>query len=177
MTLVPPFDHPHVISGQGTAAKELFEEVPDLDYLFVCVGGGLLAGSLLAAEALASQCRVVGVEPAAGNDGQQSFKAGHVVQIPTPHTIADGAQTQALGQLTFPIIQRLANDMVTATDEQLVESLRFFAERMKIVVEPTGALAFAGAQHGNVDIHGARVGILISGGNVDLARLARFLAD
>ena len=178
MTLVPPFDHPHVIAGQGTAAKELFEEVPDLDYLFVCVGGGgLLAGSLLAAEALAPQCRVVGVEPAAGNDGQQSFKAGHVVQIPTPHTIADGAQTQALGQLTFPIIQRLADDMVTATDEQLVESLRFFAERMKIVVEPTGALAYAGAQHGNVDIHGARVGILISGGNVDLSRLARFLAD
>ena len=178
MTLVPPFDHPHVIAGQGTAAKELFEEVPDLDYLFVCVGGGgLLAGSLFAAEALAPQCRVVGVEPAAGNDGQQSFKAGHVVQIPTPHTIADGAQTQALGQLNFPIIQRLADDMVTATDEQLVESLRFFAERMKIVVEPTGALAFAGAQHGNVDIHGARVGILISGGNVDLSRLARFLAD
>ena len=178
MTLVPPFDHPHVIAGQGTAAKELFEEVPDLDYLFVCVGGGgLLAGSLLAAEALAPQCRVVGVEPAAGNDGQQSFKAGHVVQIPTPHTIADGAQTEALGQLTFPIIQRLAEDMVTATDEQLVESLRFFAERMKIVVEPTGALAFAGAQHGNVDIHGARVGVLISGGNVDLSRLARFLAD
>ena len=178
MTLVPPFDHPHVIAGQGTAAKELFEEVPDLDYLFVCVdGGGLLAGSLLAAEALAPQCRVVGVEPAAGNDGQQSFKAGHVVQIPTPHTIADGAQTQALGQLTFPIIQRLADDMVTATDEQLVESLRFFAERMKIVVEPTGALPLAGAQHGNVDIHGARVGILISGGNVDLSRLARFLAD
>ena len=178
MTLVPPFDHPHVIAGQGTAAKELFEEVPDLDYLFVCVGGGgLLAGGLLAAEALAPQCRVVGVEPAAGNDGQQSFKAGHVVQIPTPHTIADGAQTQALGQLNFPIIQRLADDMVTATDEQLVESLRFFAERMKIVVEPTGALAFAGAQHGNVDIHGARVGVLISGGNVDLSRLARFLAD
>lgn len=178
MTLVPPFDHPHVIAGQGTAAKELFEEVPDLDYLFVCVGGGgLLAGSLLAAEALAPQCRVVGVEPAAGNDGQQSVKAGHVVQIPTPHTIADGAQTQALGQLTFPIIQRLADDMVTASDEQLVESLRFFASRMKIVVEPTGALAFAGAQHGNVDIHGARVGILISGGNVDLSRLARFLAD
>jgi len=178
MTLVPPFDHPHVIAGQGTAAQEFFEDVPDLDYLFVCVGGGgLLAGSLLAAEALAPQCRVVGVEPAAGNDGQQSFKAGHVVQIPTPHTIADGAQTQALGQLTFPIIQRLADDMVTATDEQLVESLRFFAERMKIVVEPTGALAFAGAEHGNVDIHGARVGILISGGNVDLSRLARFLAD
>ena len=178
MTLVPPFDHPHVIAGQGTAAKELFEEVPDLDYLFVCVGGGgLLAGSLLAAEALAPKCRVVGVEPEAGNDGQQSVRAGHVVQIPTPHTIADGAQTQALGALTFPIIHRLADEMVTTTDAQLVEALRFFAERMKIVVEPTGALAFAGAQHGGVDLHGARVGIVISGGNVDMSRYARFLAD
>lgn len=178
MTLVPPYDHPQVIAGQGTAARELFEDVPGLDYLFVCVGGGgLLAGSLLSAEALAPHCRVVGVEPAAGNDGQQSVRAGHVVQIPTPHTIADGAQTQALGQLTFPIIQRLADDMVTATDEQLVEALRFFAERMKIVVEPTGALAFAGARYGNVDLHGARVGILISGGNVDMSRYARFLAD
>ncbi len=178
MTLVPPFDHPHVIAGQGTAARELFEDVPGLDYLFVCVGGGgLLAGSLLAAEAMAPHCRVVGVEPEAGNDGQQSFRAGHLVQIPTPHTIADGAQTQSLGQITYPIIQRLADDMVTATDEQLVEALRFFAERMKLVVEPTGALAFAGARHGSVDVHGARVGILISGGNVDMARYARFLAD
>ncbi len=178
MTLVPPFDHPHVIAGQGTAAKEFLEEMPDLDYLFVCVGGGgLLAGSLLAAQALAPNCRVVGVEPEAGNDGQQSFRAGQLVQIPTPHTIADGAQTQSLGQITFPIIQRLANDIVTATDEQLVEALRFFAERMKLVVEPTGALAFAGARHGSVDVHGARVGILISGGNVDMTRYARFLAD
>lgn len=178
MTLVPPFDHPHVIAGEGTAAKEFLEEVPDLDYLFVCVGGGgLLAGSLLAAEALAPGCRVVGVEPEAGNDGQQSFRTGHLVQIPTPHTIADGAQARSLGQITFPIIQRLAEDIVTATDEQLVEALRFFAERMKLVVEPTGALAFAGARHGGVDVRGAKVGILISGGNVDLARYARFLGD
>ncbi|MBY0408774.1 MAG: threo-3-hydroxy-L-aspartate ammonia-lyase [Burkholderiaceae bacterium] len=178
MTLVPPFEHPHVIAGQGTAAKEFFEEVPNLDYLFVCVGGGgLLAGSLLAAHALAPHCRVVGVEPTEGNDGQQSFRTGHVVQIPTPHTIADGAQTRALGHLAFPIIQRLAHDMVTATDEQLVESLRFFAERMKMVVEPTGALAFAGALHGGIDLRAKRVGILISGGNVDMSRYARFLAD
>lgn len=178
MTLVPPFDHPHVIAGEGTAAKEFLEEVPDLDYLFVCVGGGgLLAGSLLAAEALAPNCRVVGVEPEAGNDGQQSLRSGQLVQIPTPHTIADGAQARSLGQIPFPIIQRLAEDIVTATDEQLVEAMRFFAERMKLVVEPTGALAFAGARHGSVDVHGARVGILISGGNVDMARYARFLAD
>jgi threo-3-hydroxy-L-aspartate ammonia-lyase len=178
MTLVPPFDHPHVIAGEGTAAKEFLGEVPGLDYLFVCVGGGgLLAGSLLAAEALAPGCRVVGVEPEAGNDGQQSFRTGQLVQIPTPHTIADGAQARSLGQITFPIIQRLAEDIVTATDEQLVEALRFFAERMKLVVEPTGALAFAGARHGGVDVRGAKVGILISGGNVDLARYARFLGD
>lgn len=178
MTLVPPFDHPHVIAGQGTAALELLHEVPDLDYLFVCVGGGgLLAGSTLAAQAVAPQCRLVGVEPEAGNDGQQSFKAGHIVQIATPHTIADGAQTQALGQLTFPIIAQGVEDMVTATDEQLVQALRFFAERMKMVVEPTGALAFAGVCNGSVDVRGKRVGVLISGGNVDLARYARFLAD
>ena len=184
MTLVPPFDHPHVIAGQGTAAKELFEEVPDLDYLFVCVGGGgLLAGTLLAAQALAPQCRVLGVEPESGNDGQQSLRAGHIVRIPTPHTIADGAQTQALGELTFPIIREHAEDLISVSDAQLVESMRFFAERMKIVVEPTGALAYAGAHaYSGVDeggklLHGERVGILISGGNVDMARYARFLAD
>lgn len=178
MTLVPPFDHPHVIAGQGTAALELFEDVPNLDYLFVCVGGGgLLAGSALAAQALAPGCKLIGVEPAEGNDGQQSLRAGQVIKIATPHTIADGAQTQALGALTFPIIQRAVEDMVVATDEQLVEALRFFAQRMKQVVEPTGALSLAGALHGGIDLHGARVGILVSGGNVDLARLARFLAD
>ncbi|GKS84249.1 threo-3-hydroxy-L-aspartate ammonia-lyase [Acidovorax sp. SUPP1855] len=178
MTLVPPFDHPHVIAGQGTAAKELLEEVPDLDYLFVCLGGGgLLSGSLLAAKTLAPDCQVIGVEPAAGNDAQQSLRAGRIVRIDTPHTIADGAQTQALGSITFPIIQRDVADIVTATDEQLVQALRFFAERMKIVVEPTGALAFAGALHGGVDLHGKRVGIVVSGGNVNLARYARFLAD
>lgn len=178
MTLVPPFNHPHVIAGQGTVAQELFEDVPDLDYLFVCLGGGgLLAGSLLAAQALAPHCKVVGVEPEAGNDAQQSLRAGHIVRIETPHTIADGAQTQALGELTFPIIQRYAEDIVTATDAQLMQALRFFAERMKIVVEPTGALAFAGACEGGIHLHGARVGIVISGGNTDLSRYARFLAD
>lgn len=178
MTLVPPFDHPHVIAGQGTVAKELFEEVPDLDYLFVCLGGGgLLSGCLLAAKALAPGCQVIGVEPQAGNDAQQSLRAGHIVRIETPRTIADGAQTPSLGELTFPIIQRDVADIVTVTDEQLVDALRFFAERMKIVVEPTGALAFAGAQHGGAELHGKRVGIVISGGNVDLARYARFLGE
>ncbi|MFT4242831.1 MAG: threo-3-hydroxy-L-aspartate ammonia-lyase [Acidovorax sp.] len=183
LTLVPPFDHPHVIAGQGTAARELFEDVPDLDWLFVCVGGGgLLAGSLLAAQELAPRCRVVGVEPASGNDGQQSLRAGRIVRIDTPHTIADGAQTQALGELTFPIIRDHAEDIVAVSDEELMQALRFFAERMKIVVEPTGALAYAGAvAHAGADegkklLHGERVGILISGGNVDLPRYARFLS-
>ncbi len=178
LTLVPPFDHPDVIAGQGTAALELLEDVPNLDLLFVCVGGGgMLAGSILAARALAPNCRLVGVEPEAGNDGQQSVKAGHIVHIPTPRTIADGAQSQALGQLTFPIIAQGVHAMVTASDLQLVETVQFFAERMKIVVEPTGALSFAGARHGGIDLHGARVGILISGGNLDLARYARFLSS
>ncbi|WP_288012482.1 threo-3-hydroxy-L-aspartate ammonia-lyase [Diaphorobacter sp.] len=179
MTLVPPSEHPHVIAGQGTAALELLEEVPRLDYLFVSVGGGgQLAGSLLAAKAVAPLCRLYGVEPEAGNDGQQSLKAGHIVRIPFPRsTIADGAQAQALGPLTFDIIQREAEGIVTASDVQLMQAMRFFAERMKIVVEPTGALAFAGAQHAGLDIRGARVGIIISGGNVDLSRYARFLAD
>ena len=178
LTLVPPFDHPDVIAGQGTAAMELFEDVPHLDLLFVCVGGGgLLAGSILAAQSLAPNCRLVGVEPEAGNDGQQSVKAGHIIHIPTPRTIADGAQSQALGQLTFPIIAKGVHAMVTATDLQLVDAVQFFAERMKIVVEPTGALSFAGAKHSGIDLHGAHVGILVSGGNLDMARLARFLAS
>ena len=178
MTLVGPSEHPHVIAGQGTAALELFEEVPRLDYLFVGVGGGgLMAGSLLAAQARAPQCQVVGVEPEAANDAQQSLRSGHIVRIATPRTIADGAQAQSLGPLVFDIVRHQAHDIVTTSDLHLMQALRFFAERMKIVVEPTGALAFAGAQHGGVDIRGKRVGIVISGGNVDLARYARFLAD
>lgn len=178
MTLIPPYNHPHVIAGQGTAVKELLEEVPDLDYLFVCLGGGgLLSGSLLSAKALAPKCQVYGVEPEAGNDVQQSLRAGHIVKIDTPHTIADGAQTQSPGSITFPLIQQNVKDILTVSDEQLVQTLRFYAERMKIVVEPTGALSLAGALHGGVKLSGARVGILISGGNVDLARFSRFLAD
>ena len=178
MTLIPPYNHRDVIAGQGTAAKELLEDVPGLDYLFVCTGGGgLLSGSLLSAHALAPRCQVYGVEPEAGNDVQQSLRAGHIVKIGTPHTIADGAQTQAPGDITFALIQQYVQDIVTVSDEQLVQAMRFYAERMKIVVEPTGALSLAGALHGGVRLSGARVGIVISGGNVDLERYARFLAD
>ena len=177
MTLIPPYDHPDVIAGQGTATKELIEETGPLDRLYVCLGGGgLTSGSALAARALAPQCKVYGVEPEAGNDGQQSFRTGKIVHIATPQTIADGAQTQHLGNYTFPIIQRELADVLTVSDAQLVEGMRFFAERMKMVVEPTGCLAFAGACAAAAELKGQRVGILVSGGNVDLARYAALLA-
>ena len=177
MTLIPPFDHADVIAGQGTCAKELFDEVGALDYLFVCMGGGgLLSGCALSARALSPQCKVIGVEPEAGNDGQQSFRSGQIVRIATPKTIADGAQTQAVGELTFAILRRDVHDVVTASDAQLVECMRFFAERMKIIVEPTGCLGLAGALHGAVPLQGKRVGVVVSGGNVDLLRFGELLA-
>jgi threonine dehydratase len=177
MTMIPPYDHPDVLAGQGTAVKELIEESGPLDQLFVCLGGGgLLSGSALAARALAPGCKVYGVEPEAGNDGQQSFRAGRIVHIETPRTIADGAQTQHLGEYTFAIIRRDVDDILTVTDAQLVEAMRFFAERMKMVVEPTGCLAFAGAIAAGKAIEGQRVGIVVSGGNVDLARFASLIA-
>ena len=177
MTMIPPYDHPDVLTGQGTAVKELIEETGPLDHLFVCLGGGgLLSGSALSARALSPRCKVYGVEPEAGNDGQQSFRAGKIVHIETPKTIADGAQTQHLGEYTFGIIRRDVDDIFTVTDEQLVEAMRFFAERMKMVVEPTGCLAFAGAIAAGKAIAGQRVGVLISGGNVDLSRFAALIA-
>jgi threonine dehydratase len=176
MTLIPPYDHPDVIAGQGTAAKELIEEVGPLDALYVCLGGGgLTSGSALAAHALSPGCKVYGVEPEAGNDGQQSLRAGHIVRIDTPKTIADGAQTQYLGEYTFGIIRRDVTDIRTVTDAQLVDGMRFFAERMKMVVEPTGCLAFAAAVADAPVLKGAKVGVIVSGGNVDLARYAALL--
>jgi len=177
LTLIPPYDHPDVIAGQGTAAKELLEEVGALDFLLVPLGGGgLLSGSALSARALALGCQVYGVEPLAGNDGQQSFRSGAIVHIETPKTIADGAQTQHLGQFTFGIIRRDVHDVLTASDPQLIEAMRFFAERMKMLVEPTGCLGFAAACHGGLPIAGKRVGIILSGGNVDLRRFGELLA-
>lgn len=170
MTLIPPYDHPDVMAGQGTAARELFDEVGPLDVLLAPLGGGgLLSGTALATRALAPQCRLYGVEPEAGNDGQQSFHSGTIVHIDTPKTIADGAQTQHLGQYTFPIIRRDVNDILTASDAQLVEAMRFFAERMKMIVEPTGALGLAAALQIQDQLKGKRVGIIISGGNVDIS--------
>lgn len=178
MTMIPPFDHPHVMAGQGTAALELIEEVGPIDILLVCVGGGgLLSGSAVAAKALVPHVRVIGVEPEAGNDTQQSLAAGRIISIPVPQTIADGAQTQATGTLTFPIIQSLVDRIVTVTDAQLIQTMKFFAARMKQVVEPTGCLAAAAALEGAVDVRGARVGVVLSGGNMDLSTYSGFLAD
>jgi threonine dehydratase len=176
LTLIPPYDHPHVIAGQGTAAMELLEDTGPLDFMFVPLGGGgLLSGSALAVRALAPQCKLYGVEPEAGDDGLQSLRKGEIVHIPTPDTLADGAQTQHLGEYTFGVIRRDVQDVVTATDAQLVEAMRFFAERMKLVVEPTGCLGFAAACHAGLPLEGKRVGVILSGGNVDLARFAQLI--
>lgn len=176
LTLIPPYDHPHVIAGQGTAAKELLEETGELDALFVCLGGGgLLSGCALATRQLSPQCKIYGVEPLAGNDGQQSFRSGNIVHIDTPKTIADGAQTQHLGNYTFPLIRQNVDDILTVTDDDLIDTMRFYAERMKIIVEPTGCLSFAAARNLRESLRGKRIGIIISGGNVDISRYGAFL--
>ncbi|MFX1671259.1 threo-3-hydroxy-L-aspartate ammonia-lyase [Paraburkholderia sp. A2WS-5] len=173
LTLIPPYDHPHVMAGQGTAAKELFEDAGELDVLLTPLGGGgLLSGCATSAHALAPRCTVIGVEPEAGNDGQRSLQAGSIVHIDTPRTIADGAQTQHLGGYTFAVIRERVSEIVTVSDTELVETMKFFASRMKLVVEPTGCLAAAAVLHRKADVRGKRVGIVISGGNVDLLRFA-----
>jgi len=177
LTLVPPYDHADVIAGQGTAAKELIDEVGELDALFVCLGGGgLLSGSLLSVRALSPSTRVYGVEPAAGDDGLRSLRSGRIVHIDTPVTIADGAQTQHLGALTFEIIRREVDDIVTATDDELVAAMRVFAGTLKIVVEPTGCLGLAAVRRMAAELTGQRVGVIVSGGNVDLIRFASLVA-
>ena len=176
LTLVPPFDNQWIVAGQGTAARELIEDVGTLDYLVVpCGGGGLLSGCSIAAAAMSPGCKAVGVEPAAGDDGVRSFRTGTLQSVKNPDTIADGARTPSLGQITFPLIRRYVHDMVTATDDQLIATMAVLAERLKLVVEPTGALAAAAVLNGAVPIQGKRVGIVLSGGNVELARLARWL--
>jgi threonine dehydratase len=167
-SLVPPFDHPDVVAGQGTAALELVEEVGPLDLLLVpCGGGGLLSGCAIATKQLSPGCRVVGVEPAAGDDATRSFKTGVLHRVDNPKTIADGARTPSLGEITFPLVRHYVDDMVTAADDELVQAMRFVWERMKLVVEPTGVLGLAAAMTSRVDVAGKRVGIILSGGNVD----------
>src|SRR4051812_20384 len=177
LSLIPPFDHPVIVAGQGTAARELFEEVGALDLLLVPLGGGgLLAGSALSAAALSPHCRVIGVEPEAGNDGQQSLRQGRIVTIAPPRSIADGALVTHLGQVTFPIIRALVRDVVIVPDAALVAAMRILAERLKLVVEPTGCLGLAAALTGAVPLDGGRVGVILSGGNVDLATFCALLA-
>jgi threo-3-hydroxy-L-aspartate ammonia-lyase len=175
-TIIPPYDHPDVIAGQGTVAAELIVQAGGLDSLFVCLGGGgLLSGSILSVGALAPRCKVYGVEPEAGNDGQLSLRRGTIVRIDVPRTIADGAQTQSLGRYTFEIIRQGVADILTATDAELIDCMRFFADRMKIVVEPTGCLGFAAARAFAPQLKGQRVGVIVSGGNVEAARYGALL--
>jgi threonine dehydratase len=169
LALIPPFDHPHIIAGQGTAAKELIEDAGALDALLVpCGGAGLLSGCAVAARRLLPDCRVIGVEPAAGDDAARSFKEKRLVEIPLPDTIADGARTTSLGKLTFPLVLNNVSEMVTVTDKELLRSMFFLWERMKLVVEPTGALAACAVLEKKIFLENLRVGVVLSGGNVDL---------
>ncbi|MFL1504121.1 threo-3-hydroxy-L-aspartate ammonia-lyase [Pseudomonas sp. O64] len=178
MTLIPPYDHPHILAGQGTAAKELLAFTGPLDALFVGLGGGgMLSGTALSTHALSPDCQLFGVEPEAGNDGQRSLRTGSIVHIDTPATIADGAQTQHLGNFTFPIIRDLVSDILTVSDAQLVDAMRFFMQRMKMVVEPTGCLGLAALRQLGKQFKGQRVGIIVTGGNVDIQRYAALLSE
>ena len=175
LLLIPPFDHADVIAGQGTAAKELFEEVGPLDTLLVpCGGGGLLSGSGLSARALSPACRVIGVEPDKGDDATRSFKTGTLQTVRNPDTIADGARTPSLGKVTFPLVLQHVDDMVTVSEEAIVSATVFLWGRLKVVVEPTGALGAAALLDRVVQARDQRVGVILSGGNVDFeAVLAR----
>ncbi|NBB86152.1 MAG: threo-3-hydroxy-L-aspartate ammonia-lyase [Bacteroidetes bacterium] len=176
LPIIPPYDHPHIIAGQGTAGLELLQEHPDLDVLLVCCGGGgLLSGCALAANTLAPDCRVIGVEPEAGDDATRSFQTGTLQTVHNPDTIADGARTPYLGEHTFPLVLQLADDMVTVPDAALVDGMRFMATRLKQVIEPTGALALAALLSGAVALDGRKAGVLISGGNVDPETFADLL--
>jgi threo-3-hydroxy-L-aspartate ammonia-lyase len=178
LTIVPPYDHPHIVAGAGTAARELIEEVGPLDLLLVpCGGGGLLSGSALAARAMAPQCRVVGVEPAAADDATRSFRSKILHRVDNPKTIADGARTPSLGTITFPLVLANVSDMTTVDDESLIRAMFYLWERLKLVVEPTGALAAAALLETSIARGTARVGVILSGGNVDLSEISRWVRN
>jgi threo-3-hydroxy-L-aspartate ammonia-lyase len=175
LTMIPPFDNPQVIAGQGTAAKELIEDAGKLDYLFVPVsGGGLISGCAVAASHLSPGCRVIGVEPEAGDDATRSFRTKTLQSCYNPDTIADGARTHQLGKLTFPLILRYVSDMVTVSDPELARATLYLWERMKIIVEPTGALGAAGLFERGLPVAGRRVGVILSGGNADFKLIAKY---
>jgi threonine dehydratase len=178
LALIPPYNHADVIAGQGTAAAELFEETGELDVLLVpCGGGGLLAGSALAAQALSPGCAVIGVEPAAGDDATRSFASRHLQTVQNPQTVADGARTASLGALTFPLVLQLVSGMTTVDDSALLAAMFYLWERLKLIVEPTGALGAAAAFESTIPIAGRRVGVILTGGNVDLSQVSQWLAQ
>ena len=169
--LIPPYDHPHIIAGQGTAAKELIEDAGELDYLFVpCGGGGLLSGCAIAAKHLSPGCKVIGVEPEAGDDATRSFKTGVLQTVHNPDTIADGARTPYLGQYTFPLVRQYVDDMMTVSDDDLIRAMSFVWTRLKLVVEPTGVLGLAAVFNHRHPVQGKRVGVILSGGNADVVK-------
>jgi threonine dehydratase len=174
--LVPPFDDPLIMAGQGTAAVELLEMVPDLDVLLVPVsGGGLIGGCASAARHLRARIEVYGVEPATADDTAQSLAAGKRIEIPVPRTVADGLQVPCPGELTFPIVQETVRGVLLVSDDEMVETLVWMLERMKVLVEPSGAAGAAAVRHRKADFAGRRVGVILSGGNLDRERLAGFL--
>jgi len=176
LTVIPPYNHADVIAGQGTAAIELFEESGPLDVLFVpCGGGGLLSGSGITARALSPRCRVIGVEPAAGDDATRSFRTKELQTVHNPQTVADGARTPSLGSRTFPLVLEYVSDMATIEDATLLRTMFLLWERLKLVIEPTGALGAAAALEGRIPIAGARVGVILSGGNVDISQVPEWL--
>ncbi|MEH2125796.1 threo-3-hydroxy-L-aspartate ammonia-lyase [Nostoc sp.] len=177
LTLIPPYDHPHVIAGQGTTALELIQEVGELDLLLVCCGGGgLLSGCAIAAKGLLPNCKVIGVEPALADDATRSYHTKTLQTVKNPNTIADGARTPSLGKITFPLVLHYVDDMVTVSEEAILRTMFFLWERLKIVVEPTGVLAAAALLEGVVTAAEARVGVIISGGNVDLAQVNKLFS-
>jgi len=176
MTLIPPFDHPHVMAGQGTATKELFDQVGELDLLVSPIGGGgLISGAAMVAKTLNPKCKVIGVEPEKGNDAQQSLEQGKIVKIEVPKTIADGAQTQFIGKKCFPVIQQLVDEIVNVTDSEIIETMKFLAGRMKMIVEPTGCMPTAAIFNNKIDVAGKKVGLILSGGNIDLDSFASMI--
>ena len=172
LSMIPPYDHPHIIAGAGTAARELFAEVGPLDVILTpCGGGGLVSGTALSAAALSPACRTIGVEPLAGDDATRSFHTKTLQTVKNPQTVADGARTLSLGQLTFPLVLDHVADMLTVDDRSLLRAMFYLWERLKLVVEPTGALAAAAVLEGAINVRGLRVGIVLSGGNVDLSQV------
>ncbi|HMM23011.1 MAG TPA: threo-3-hydroxy-L-aspartate ammonia-lyase [Selenomonadales bacterium] len=176
-TLIPPYDHEEVVAGQGTAARELIEETGPLDYVFApCGGGGLLSGTAVSAKHMLPEGRVIGVEPELADDATRSFKTGQLHTVQNPATIADGLRTPALGQVTFPLVRQYVDDMVTVSEEEILATLYFLWTRLKMVVEPSGAVGLAPLFHRKLPIAGKRIGVIISGGNVDVRMAGELFA-